>query len=76
MKATCRNGRGPNCQMLINAEGRTAQAEADCVKWLALGQAVGYDEHQAASVSLRRDKYKMKVRAKTASGASGSGGPA
>lgn len=39
-----------------------SNAQADALAWLAAGATMSATEHQALSVSVRRDFYRMKVR--------------
>ena len=66
MKATCALHKKCNCYLNIPAHGHRSLVELDLVTWLddAITAGSSPEEHEAASLALRRDKYGMKVRAK------------
>ena len=64
MKATCALHKKSSWYLQIPARGHLSLVELDLVKWLddAITAGGSPEEHEAASLALRRDKYGMKVR--------------
>jgi hypothetical protein len=66
-KATCHLHAGVQCYCVLNATDRHGRCvfdkvQADLIKWLCAGLAVGFEQHADIGRTLRCEKYGMRPR--------------